>query len=167
VAGEGGDSGREREGERERVAAVMLDEDLAHLYGVSVKVLNQGVKRNIERFPPDFMFQLNVAELRILRSQFVTSRSWGGRRTPPYAFTEQGVAMLSSVLRSHRAVQVNIAIMRAFVGRRLGRGGRPLQDGNGHGHGNGNGDAELLTMDATRAGSGCGNVGALCYGSAR
>lgn len=92
----------------------MLDQDLAKLYGVETKVLNQVVKRNIERFPEDFMFQLTEEEFRNLRSQIVTS-SWGGRRTPPYAFTEQGVAMLSSVLRSERAVQVNIAIMRVFV----------------------------------------------------
>jgi len=94
---------------------VMLDAQLAVLYGVEVKVLNQAVKRNRERFPADFMFQLTPEEARDLRSQAVTSRSWGGARTPPYAFTEQGVAMLSSVLRSPRAVQVNIEIMRAFV----------------------------------------------------
>ncbi len=93
---------------------VMLDSELAQLYGVKVKVLVQSVKRNIERFPIDFMFQLNGAEYEILRSQFVTS-SYGGRRYLPYVFTEQGVAMLSSILRSKRAVQVNIAIMRAFV----------------------------------------------------
>jgi hypothetical protein len=80
-----------------------------------VKVLNQAVKRNIERFPEDFMFQLSEEEFSDLKSQFVTS-SWGGiRRAAPYAFTEQGVAMLSSVLRSKRAVQVNVEIMRAFV----------------------------------------------------
>jgi hypothetical protein len=94
---------------------VLLDSDLALLYEVEVKALNQAVKRNIERFPPDFMFQLTVDETEILRSQIVTSSSWGGRRYLPYAFTEQGVAMLSSVLRSPRAVQVNIEIMRAFV----------------------------------------------------
>ena len=94
---------------------VILDEQLAPLYGVEVKVLNQAVKRNRERFPDDFMFQLTAQEARILRSQTVTSRSWGGRRHLPFAFTEQGVAMLSSVLRSPRAVQVNIEIMRAFV----------------------------------------------------
>lgn len=94
---------------------VILDEQLAQLYGVEVKVLNQAVKRNQERFPGDFMFQLTAEEARILRSQVVTSRSWGGRRHLPFAFTEQGVAMLSSVLRSPRAVQVNIEIMRAFV----------------------------------------------------
>ena len=94
---------------------VMLSTDLAELYGVAPKVLVQAVKRNRERFPGDFMFQLTKAELANLKSQFVTS-SWGGaRRATPYAFTEQGVAMLSSVLRSPRAVQVNIAIMRAFV----------------------------------------------------
>ena len=96
---------------------VMLDEDLAALYGVETKVLNQAVKRNIDRFPDDFMFQLTREEHDILRSQNVTSKPTGrgGRRTPPYAFTEQGVAMLSSVLRSQRAVQVNIQIMRTFV----------------------------------------------------
>jgi len=75
----------------------------------------QAVKRNRQRFPEDFMFQLTPDEARVLRSQSVTSSAWGGRRYPPYAFTEQGVAMLSSVLRSERAVQVNILIMRAFV----------------------------------------------------
>jgi hypothetical protein len=94
---------------------VMLSSDLAMLYGVEPKVLVQAVKRNIERFPGDFMFQLTRDEWRNLKSQIVTS-SWGGaRRAPPYAFTEQGVAMLSSVLRSKRAVQVNVEIMRAFV----------------------------------------------------
>ncbi len=97
-----------------RKEKVMLDSDLAELYGVETRVLIQSVKRNIERFPKDFMFQLNEDELEILRSQFVIS-SWGGRRYMPYAFTEQGVAMLSSMLKSKRAVQVNIAIMRAFV----------------------------------------------------
>jgi len=94
---------------------VMLDAHLAELYGVETKVLVQAVKRNIERFPEDFMFQLSQAEFAILRSQFVTSSDWGGRRYPPYAFTEQGVAMLSSVLHSQRAVQVNIEIVRAFI----------------------------------------------------
>jgi len=94
---------------------VMLDEYLASLYGVEVKVLNQAVKRNVERFPADFMFQLTAEEAQNLRSQTVTSSSWGGRRYLPLAFTEQGVAMLSSVLRSERAVRVNIEIMRAFV----------------------------------------------------
>jgi len=93
---------------------VMLDRDLADLYGVATKVLTQAVKRNIERFPRDFMFQLTNAEFKDLRSQTVTSR-WGGRRYAPYAFTEHGVAMLSSVLRSKRAVEINIAIMRTFV----------------------------------------------------
>jgi ORF6N domain len=94
---------------------VILDADLAALYGVATRVLVQAVKRNSERFPPDFMFQLTTEEFALLRSQIVTSRGWGGRRYPPYAFTEQGVAMLSGVLRSPRAVQVNIEIMRAFV----------------------------------------------------
>jgi hypothetical protein len=93
---------------------VMLDSTLAVLYGVETKVLLQAVKRNRDRFPIDFMFQLNEHEFQNLRSQPVTS-SWGGRRYAPYAFTEQGVAMLSSVLRSPQAVQVNIEIMRAFV----------------------------------------------------
>ena len=94
---------------------VMLSTDLAELYGVEPRVLVQAVKRNIERFPRDFLFQLTKAESSNLKSQIVIS-SWGGvRRAAPYAFTEQGVAMLSSVLRSKRAVQVNIEIMRAFV----------------------------------------------------
>ncbi len=94
---------------------VMLDADLAELYGVETRVLVQAVKRNMERFPEDFMFQLSHEEFAILRSQSVTSSDWGGRRYPPYAFTEQGVAMLSSVLRSQRAILVNIEIMRAFI----------------------------------------------------
>ena len=94
---------------------VMLSPDLADLYEVEPKALVQAVKRNIERFPADFMFQLNLQEFENLKSQIVTS-SWGGlRRATPYAFTEQGVAMLSSVLRSKRAVLVNVEIMRAFV----------------------------------------------------
>lgn len=93
---------------------VLLSGDLARLYGVEPKVLMQSVKRNHERFPDDFMFQLSPDEWANLKSQNVTS-SWGGARTAPYAFTEQGVAMLSSVLRSPRAVQVNIEIMRTFV----------------------------------------------------
>jgi hypothetical protein len=94
---------------------VLLSSDLAELYGVPPKALVQAVKRNRARFPVDFMFQLTAAEWRILKSQSVTS-SWGGaRRARPYAFTEQGVAMLSSVLRSARAVRVNVEIMRAFV----------------------------------------------------
>lgn len=95
---------------------VMLGQQLAELYGVPVKVLIQAVKRNPERFPNDFAFQLTAQELAHLRSQIVTSNvGRGGRRYLPYAFTGQGVAMLSSVLRSKRAVQVNVAIMRAFV----------------------------------------------------
>ena len=93
---------------------VILDRDLARLYGVPTKVLIQAVKRNHKRFPNDFMLLLTLQEVRNLRSQFVTS-SWGGLRYLPCAFTEQGVAMLSSVLNSERAIQVNIAIMRAFV----------------------------------------------------
>ncbi|MDD5426873.1 MAG: ORF6N domain-containing protein [candidate division Zixibacteria bacterium] len=94
---------------------IMFDSDLADLYGVETKVLVQAVKRNIDRFPDDFMFRLSRQEHTILRSQFVTSSQWGGRRYPPYAFTEQGVAMLSSVLKSKQAVRVNIEIMRTFV----------------------------------------------------
>jgi ORF6N domain len=94
---------------------VMLDGDLAELYDVETKSLNRAVRRNASRFPRDFMFQLTRKEYENLRFQFGTSSLWGGRRYPPLAFTEQGVAMLSSVLRSQRAVQVNIAIMRAFV----------------------------------------------------
>jgi hypothetical protein len=93
---------------------VLLDLDLARLYGVETKALNQAVKRNLQRFPPDFMFPLSAGEFSDLRSQLVTS-SWGGLRRPPHAFTEQGVAMLSSVLRSERAIRVNVEIMRAFV----------------------------------------------------
>ncbi|HWR98427.1 MAG TPA: ORF6N domain-containing protein [Candidatus Methanoperedens sp.] len=94
---------------------VLLDADLAALYGVETKTLNRAVKRNIERFPADFMFQLSEDEAANLRHQFGTSSEYGGRRYFPYAFTEKGVAMLSSVLRSPRAVRVNIEIMRAFV----------------------------------------------------
>jgi hypothetical protein len=117
---------------------VMLDRDLAELYGVETKVLNQSVRRNSERFPEDFMFQLSLNEVQSLRSQFVTSKSknsdsslgtgqnlksqivtsslnWGGIRKPPLAFTEQGVAMLSSVLKSERAILVNIQIIRTFT----------------------------------------------------
>ena len=94
---------------------VMLDSALAELYGVETRVLVQAVKRNLDRFPDDFMFQLTKEEFADLKSQTVISSSWGGRRTPPYAFTEQGVAMMSSVLRSRRAAQVNVEIMRAFV----------------------------------------------------
>ena len=93
----------------------MLDSDLARLYGVSTKVLNQAVKRNKARFPRDFMLKLSAAEATVLRSQIVTSKGRGGRQYRPYAFTEQGVAMLSSVIHSDRAIQVNIMIMRAFV----------------------------------------------------
>jgi hypothetical protein len=93
---------------------VILDKDLAELYGVETKVLKQAVRRNIQRFPEDFMFEVNNDEMSILRSQIVTSR-WGGSRYQPYAFTEQGISMLSSVLNSEKAIQVNIAIMRAFV----------------------------------------------------
>jgi hypothetical protein len=100
---------------RIRGQQVMLSLELAFLYGVQTKVLIQAVKRNLDRFPPDFMFQLSAHEWQHLKSQIVTS-SWGGiRRAIPYAFTEQGIAMLSSVLRSHEAIQINVAIMRAFV----------------------------------------------------
>jgi hypothetical protein len=103
-----------------REQRVMLDADLADLYGVATKVLVQAVKRNLVRFPEDFMFQLAAEEFAALRSQSVTSNASGppgrgGRRTAPYAFTEQGVAMLSSVLGSPRAIAVNIEIMRTFV----------------------------------------------------
>ena len=96
---------------------VMLDSDLASLYEVPTKVLLQAVKRNLERFPADFMFRLDNQELAVLRSQIVTSNKpgRGGRRTAPYAFTEQGVAMLATVLNSPRAIAVNIEIMRTFV----------------------------------------------------
>lgn len=95
---------------------VMLDSDLADLYGVPTKRLNEAVKRNITRFPSNFMFQLNEEDLLDLRSQFATSSSkHGGRRYMPYVFTEQGVAMLSSVLNSEKAIQINIQIMNTFV----------------------------------------------------
>lgn len=92
----------------------MIDSDLAELYGVATKVLNQSVKRNIDRFPKDFMFQLTDQEFSDLKSQVVTS-SWGGRRTLPYVFTEQGVAMLSSIINSETAIRVNIQIIRIFT----------------------------------------------------
>jgi hypothetical protein len=113
-----------------RNVQVMLDSDLARLYGVETKVLNQAVKRNIERFPKEFSFQLTVEESNSLRSQFATldgemnlksqfvTSSWGGRRKATYAFTEQGVAMLSGVLKSATAVQISIQIMSAFVAMR-------------------------------------------------
>ncbi|MEN9302431.1 MAG: hypothetical protein RL264_860 [Bacteroidota bacterium] len=93
---------------------VILDYELAKIYEVETRVLKQAVRRNIERFPSDFMFELTNEEFENLTSQFVTS-SWGGQRHPPFAFTEQGVAMLSSVIKSKKAIQMNIAIMRAFV----------------------------------------------------
>ena len=95
---------------------VMLDSDLAQLYGVTVGRLNEVVKRNEDRFPSDFTFQLTKPEFEHLKSQIaISSSKWGGRRHPPYAFTEQGVAMLSGVLHSKRAIEVNVAIMRTFV----------------------------------------------------
>ena len=94
---------------------VMLDNDLAELYEVDTKVLNQAVKRNIKRFPEDFMFSLSYQELRDLKSQIVTSSSHGSRRKLPLAFTESGVAMLSGILNSDRAISVNISIMRTFT----------------------------------------------------
>ena len=110
---------------------VMIDRDLAELYGVETRILIQAVKRNVERFPETFMFQLNEEEFRLWKSQFATSKSddenltsqfvmssWGGLRRAPYAFTEQGVAMLSSVLKSETAIQVSIQIMKAFVSMR-------------------------------------------------
>ena len=112
---------------------VMLDSDLAELYEVEIKVLNQAIKRNIERFPDDFMFQLTAEEAARLRSQFVTLKLGRGehRKYLPNAFTEQGVAMLSSVLHSDRAIHVNIEIMRAFVRLRhdcMDAGGRATQE---------------------------------------
>ena len=101
---------------------VMLDSDLAKLYGVETRALNQAVKRNIERFPNNFMFQLTQEEFYVLMSQFVISKTStetrGGRQKLPYVFTEQGVAMLSSVLRSKQAIQTNIQIMNTFVNMR-------------------------------------------------
>jgi hypothetical protein len=97
-----------------REKKVMIDRDLAELYGVDTRVLNQAVKRNLKRFPDDFMFQLTDEEFRNLRSQIVTS-SWGGSRFRPMVFTEQGVAMLSSVLNSERAISVNIQVIRVFT----------------------------------------------------
>jgi hypothetical protein len=96
---------------------VMIDSDLAKLYGIATRVLNQAVRRNLDRFPADFMFQLSKSEFRDWRSQFVTSNSASrmGLRRAPLVFTEHGILMLSSVLRSKRAVQVNIAIMRTFI----------------------------------------------------
>jgi hypothetical protein len=94
---------------------VMLDRDLASLYGVETKALKRAVTRNITRFPDDFMFNLDNKELTDLRRHFGTSSSWGGVHYPPMAFTEQGVAMLSGVLNSERAIAVNIAIMRTFA----------------------------------------------------
>jgi phage regulator Rha-like protein len=93
---------------------VMLDQDLAELYDVETKRLNEQVKRNLNRFPDDFMFQLNKEEFKVLKSQIATS-SWGGRRKIPYAFTEHGVLMLSSILNSERAIKVNIQIIRIFT----------------------------------------------------
>jgi hypothetical protein len=106
-----------------RGCQVMLDADLAKIYQVETKVMNQAVKRNIDRFPPEFMFQLTEKEYESLRSQIVTSNlksqivtsSWGGRRKLPFAFTEHGIIMLSSVLNSKIAAQINIAIVKAFI----------------------------------------------------
>lgn len=98
-----------------RAQKVMLDSDLANLYNVETKALNLAVKRNIDRFPEDFMFTLTEHEWQNLRFHFETSRDHGGRRYLPKVFTEQGIAMLSGVLKSDRAVQVNISIMRMFV----------------------------------------------------
>jgi hypothetical protein len=94
---------------------VLLDADLAQLYGVDTKALTRAVRRNLDRFPSDFMFQLNGTEFANLKEHFGVESQWGGRRYAPYAFTEQGVAMLSSVLRSEQAVAVNIEIMGTFV----------------------------------------------------
>jgi hypothetical protein len=99
-----------------RGESIILDQDLAELYGVSVKQLNQAVKRNLDRFPADFMFQLAREEWDVLRSQIVTSRSGhGGRRYPPYAFTEHGAVMAATVLNSERAVAMCVLVVRAFV----------------------------------------------------
>ncbi len=97
-----------------RERKIIIDSDLAEMYGVATKRINEAVKRNSERFPDDFMFQLSQDEWNNLKSQIATS-SWGGRRILPYAFTEHGILMLSSVLKSERAVQVNIRIMRVFI----------------------------------------------------
>ena len=97
-----------------RGQSIMLDFDLAELYGVETKVLNQAVKRNADRFPKDFMFQLSEKEIHTLRSQFVTSNR-GGRRYRPYAFTEHGVTMLANVLKSKKAIKMSIAVVRAFI----------------------------------------------------
>ena len=94
---------------------VMLNTDLAYLYGIQTFRLNEAVKRNKDRFPKDFMFQVNFKEASSLLSQIAMSKSRGGRRTLPYVFTEQGVAMLASVLKSQKAIQMNIAIVRAFI----------------------------------------------------
>jgi chromosome condensin MukBEF ATPase and DNA-binding subunit MukB len=108
---------------------VMLDKDIASLFEVDTKVLKQAVRRNITRFPSDFMFELTDSEQIVLRSQFVTSKGRGGERYNAFAFTEQGIAMLSSVLRSEKAIQVNISIMRAFVKmRRVLDGYKELSD---------------------------------------
>ncbi|MBN2840125.1 MAG: ORF6N domain-containing protein [Coriobacteriia bacterium] len=98
-----------------RDTRVILDADLAMLYGVETRALVQAVRRNPDRFPPDFMFELTSGEWAALRSAASVTDGWGGRRKPPLAFTEQGIAMLSSVLRSPRAIAVNVQIMRAFV----------------------------------------------------
>ena len=96
----------------------MLDADLAELYGIATKVLNQAVRRNKDRFPEDFIFRISDSEYSNLKSHFVTS-SWGGKRKPTSAFTEHGVTMLASVLRSESAIKMNIAIVRAFIAIRL------------------------------------------------
>ncbi len=108
---------------------VMLDKDIASLFEVDTKVLKQAVRRNISRFPSDFMFELSDNEQSTLRSQIVTSKGRGGERYNSFAFTEQGIAMLSSVLRSEKAIQINISIMRAFVKmRRMVDGYKELSD---------------------------------------
>jgi len=94
---------------------VLLDEDLGRLYGVATRRLNEQVRRNLARFPPDFMFRLTLPELANLKSQFATSSSWGGRRKAPYAFTEHGAVMLATVLRSSRATDMSLHIVRAFI----------------------------------------------------
>jgi hypothetical protein len=94
---------------------VILDADLARLYGVQTKAFNQAVRRNLSRFPPDFMFQLTPEEFRDLRSQNVTSSEWGGRRYPPYAFTEHGAVMATTILKTEQAASVSVYVVRAFV----------------------------------------------------
>ena len=98
-----------------RKQKVMLDQDLAKIYGVETKTLNRAMKRNLERFPSDFMFQLTVGEVEILRYQFGTSRLWGGRRYLPYVFTEHGAWMVGNILNSPTAIEASIQVVRSFI----------------------------------------------------